>query len=242
MSADPYFEVKAEVESTLHCLTTLSSSYSRLSRTAPPGSEELSYALAELKATLSSIEGDVVELVESVEAVEERGVAARLGIAEGQVRERRAFVERVKREIQTIRGTLPVDGPSSPDLARERLSATQGYLPPLNGDESEMDGQEDFEMQHQTLLMEQQDRTLTDISGTVGLLREQAKVMGREVFDQNVLLDEIDSHVDSTSNRLERAQRKMEKFIQSNKNSASSWLIFGLIIILCILLFIILFL
>lgn len=37
---------------------------------------------------------------ESVEAIEERGVAARLGIAEGQVRERRGFVERVKREIQ----------------------------------------------------------------------------------------------------------------------------------------------
>lgn len=36
------------------------------------------------------------------------------------------------------------------------------------------------------LLITQQDRTLTDISGTVGLLREQAKVMGREVFDQNV--------------------------------------------------------
>jgi len=33
--------------------------------------------------------------------------------------------------------------------------------------------------------MEQQDRTLTDISGTVGLLREQAHLMGREVFEQN---------------------------------------------------------
>ena len=43
--------------------------------------------------------------------------------------------------------------------------------------------------------MEQQDRTLTDISGTVGMLREQAKVMGQEVLDQNVLLDELDIHV-----------------------------------------------
>jgi hypothetical protein len=36
------------------------------------------------------------------------------------------------------------------------------------------------------LLISQQDRTLTDISGTVDLLRQQAKVMGQEVAEQNV--------------------------------------------------------
>lgn len=55
--------------------------------------------MAELKATLSAIEGDVDELDDSVLAVEEKGVAARLGISHAQVRERRAFVERVKREL-----------------------------------------------------------------------------------------------------------------------------------------------
>jgi predicted nucleic acid-binding Zn-ribbon protein len=108
--ADPPLS-HSEVETTLHSLSTLSSSYSRLSRTNPLNSEELSYALAELRATLLAIEGDVVELEESVEAVEERGVAARLGISEGQVRERRSFVERVKREIQVgAWGCLLVEG------------------------------------------------------------------------------------------------------------------------------------
>ena len=36
------------------------------------------------------------------------------------------------------------------------------------------------------LLMNRQDQTLTSISGVVDSLREQAKVMGREVVDQNV--------------------------------------------------------
>jgi hypothetical protein len=35
------------------------------------------------------------------------------------------------------------------------------------------------------LLVEQQDRTLTDIAGTVNLLREQARVIGTEVYEQN---------------------------------------------------------
>ena len=35
------------------------------------------------------------------------------------------------------------------------------------------------------LLMSRQDDTLTSISGVVDSLREQARVMGREVIDQN---------------------------------------------------------
>lgn len=93
----------SEVETSLHSLSTLHSSYHRILRTVPPSShsssEELSWALSELKATLSALEVDVEELDESVQAVEERGVASRLGVAEGQVQERRAFVERVKKEI-----------------------------------------------------------------------------------------------------------------------------------------------
>lgn len=73
--------------------------------------------------------------------------------------------------------------------------------------------------------MHQQDRTLTEISGTVNLLREQARLMGSEVVDQNKLLYELDEHVDMTASRLERAQKKMNKFIRdnkSNKNHSSS--------------------
>jgi hypothetical protein len=38
------------------------------------------------------------------------------------------------------------------------------------------------------LLVQQQDRTLTDISGTVDLLRQQAQIMGREVLEQNAFV------------------------------------------------------
>ena len=100
---NPFGLFYSEVESTLQTLSTLHSSYHRILRSVPTlrqqASEELSWALAELKATLSAIEGDVDELDDSVLAIEEKGVAARLGISDHQVRERRSFVERVKREL-----------------------------------------------------------------------------------------------------------------------------------------------
>lgn len=58
--------------------------------------------------------------------------------------------------------------------------------------------------------------------------------MGREVLDQNVyvlslpslkcayasrrMLEEMDGHVDGTSNRLAKAQRRMQGFIRENQS------------------------
>ncbi|BGP39998.1 hypothetical protein JCM10450v2_003978 [Rhodotorula kratochvilovae] len=247
MSGDPYFEVKAEVEAGLRTLSSLASTLARLDRQSPDPHEH-DYTLAEIRATITAIEPDVVELDEAVQAIEEVGVARRLGIADKEVRARRDFVERAKGEIAAVRRQLPAP-PNSPDASRKRLSASSSAYPP-SYHTSDPSGREDsaedddpnaaFEMQHQTILMEQQDRTLTDISGTVGLLREQAHLMGREVFEQNRMLEELDDHVDSTAGRLAKAQRRMDRFVREN-NSASNWCIFILMIVLSILLFIILF-
>ncbi|CEQ42432.1 SPOSA6832_04228, partial [Sporobolomyces salmonicolor] len=258
MDEDPYYGVKAEVESTLATLVSLSSSHSRLLRQTPAAqhstSAEVQWSLSELKATLAAIEPDVAELHESVEAIEAPGIARRLGIADREVKARRDFVERVKSEIS--------------EIARKRLSAASSAYPPsyhttasypLEASDAEAsDPNAEFEIQHQSvrrpffvhplrrmllillplfshrlqLLREQQDRTLTDISGTVGLLREQAKIIGHE----------LDHHVDSTASRLTKAQRKMDRFIKDNSSSPASWCILVLIVVLSVLLFIIVFL
>ncbi|BGP16100.1 hypothetical protein JCM10213v2_004094 [Rhodosporidiobolus nylandii] len=230
---DPYFEVKNEVESTLATLSSLAAQHARLARQTPSGaSEELQWALSELKATLTAIEPDIEELQDSVAAIEEVGVARRLGISDKEVRSRREFVERAKGEIA--------------DRSRNRLSAAS-YPPSYHTSDEDGRGEEsdsnvDFEQQHQTLLMEQQDRTLTDISGTVDLLRQQAQVMGREVLEQNAMLEDLDHRVDDTTSKLAKAQRKMDRFVREHSNSPSSWAVFILMSVLAVLLFIILFL
>ncbi|GAA5825429.1 hypothetical protein JCM10212_001608 [Sporobolomyces blumeae] len=261
MDDDPFYQVKAEVETALATLSSLSASYSRLADSSPD-SQDARWTLSELKANLATIHPDLVELEESVQAVEERGIARRLGIDSQEVKRRRDFVERIKREVSSIRRQLPISSSRSPspELYRTRLSQTVptertdplAAPPPTAGakrdpslsnreEDEPDDANAEFEMQQQSLLLEQQDRTLTDISGTVGMLREQAKVIGQEVFEQTGMLDELDHQVDSTSSRLARAQRKMDRFLKDNSSSPSSWFILGLIVILCILLFIILF-
>ncbi|GAA5930009.1 hypothetical protein JCM3775_004485 [Rhodotorula graminis] len=246
-SDDPYFEVKGEVEAGLRSLSSLAAALARLDRSSPDP-QQRDYILAEIRATLTTIEPDLDELDEAVVSLEEPGVAGRLGVADYEVRARRDFVQRAKAEVAAMRRQLPAPDPTSSASNRKRLSASSSAYPPpyqpsdhsAQGDDGEDDPNTDFEMQHQTILMEQQDRTLTDISGTVGLLREQAHLMGREVFEQNQMIDELDEHVDSTAGRLAKAQRKMDRFVREH-NSASNWCIFILMIVLSILLFIILF-
>ncbi|GAA5897034.1 hypothetical protein JCM8208_006150 [Rhodotorula glutinis] len=246
-SDDPYFEVKGEVEAGLRSLSSLAAALARHDRSSPDP-QQRDYTLAEIRATLTTIEPDLEELDEAVVSLEEPGVARRLGVADYEVRARRDFVQRAKGEVAAIRRQLPAPDPLSSSANRKRLSASSAACPPsyqpsdpsARDEDGDDDPNADFEMQHQTILMEQQDRTLTDISGTVGLLREQAHLMGREVFEQNQMIDELDEHVDSTAGRLAKAQRKMDRFVREN-NSASNWCIFILMIVLSILLFIILF-
>jgi syntaxin 6 len=80
----------SEVETAFETLSTLSEAYSR---------DADDWTLSELKAGLLAINPDVQELEESVQAVEEPGVARRLGIESSEVKRRREFVNRVKQEI-----------------------------------------------------------------------------------------------------------------------------------------------
>ncbi|GAA5964128.1 hypothetical protein JCM8115_005355 [Rhodotorula mucilaginosa] len=252
MSGDPFHEVRAEVEAALQELSAASSSYARQARATPraqhAASSELQQTIAQLRAQLLAIEPDVEELEDAIAAIEEPGVARRLGISDSEVRSRRSVVQRIQGELEAIRKQCPA---AVSDPTRRRPSTSSSAYPPSYRTTESGLPQEDplgeepdpnaaFEMQHQSLLIEQQDRTLTDISGTVGLLREQAHLMGQEVFEQNQLISEIDEHVDSTSSRLAKAQNRMDRFVREH-NSGSNWCIFILMILLALLLFVILF-
>ncbi|BGP56050.1 hypothetical protein JCM8202v2_003659 [Rhodotorula sphaerocarpa] len=236
MSGDPFHEVRAEVEAALQELSTSASSVSRRRRKLAPqqhaNDRELQQTISQLRAQLLTIEPDVEELEDAIAAIEEPGVARRLGISDSEVRSRRSVVQRIKGDLE--------------DTAPGRRSASTTAFRPDSGPLAEEpeegpDPNAEFEMQHQSLLIEQQDRTLTDISGTVGLLREQAHLMGQEVFEQNQMIGEIDEHVDSTASRLAKAQSRMDRFVREH-NSGSNWCILILMIVLALLLFVILFL
>ncbi|SCV74411.1 BQ2448_6843 [Microbotryum intermedium] len=245
---DPYDEVKSEVESSLQHLSSLLASYARLLRNPQTRPDDLSYAHSELLALLSALDNDVDELQQALQLVERDPLMrTRLGLGQAVLAQRRTFVETVKAEMKTARKQLaPSNGVTSSKSSRSQTQKPTTTIPnPLSSSstpgkgapyrdspydaqtggaqvDEESDPNAEFEMQHQSLLIEQQDQTLTSISGTVEQLRSQAWTMGQEVYDQNAMLEELDREVDATGTRLERAQRRMDRFIKQNKSTLSN--------------------
>lgn len=97
---DPYHIVREQVEASLQSASSLHSSYKRILATVPKSSqatsEELSWSKEELNGILVSLEGDLEELEMSVDTVSQD--PTRFGIDQAEVRQRQAFVARVKGE------------------------------------------------------------------------------------------------------------------------------------------------
>ncbi|KAJ9105253.1 hypothetical protein QFC21_001619 [Naganishia friedmannii] len=103
----------------------------------------------------------------------------------------------------------------------------------------------EYELEQQQLMMQAQDTTVHRISNTLTTLAQQAGLIGQELMEQNEMLDDLSTRVDSTDNRLQRANKRMTEFIRKNednmgfdheKETASSWCIVILIIVLILLL------
>lgn len=85
------------MEANIGNLNALLDSYERIHSTAP-GSTSLSETAEELQTTLGLLETDLEDLDECVRVVEDHG--DRWGLGSSEVRERRAFVNRVSRNVQ----------------------------------------------------------------------------------------------------------------------------------------------
>ncbi|KIJ36942.1 hypothetical protein M422DRAFT_69539 [Sphaerobolus stellatus SS14] len=227
MSTDPYHTVKYEVDTSLQAAETLRASYLRIRSTAREGSEELDWARNELKATLAALEADLEDLEESVRIVEDTG-ARLFGLDDREVIERRKYVDHVRKLIETMRGEVSGTTSTSTSSRPQRPSSPKAT--------AEEDDQAEWSRQEQQMIMQQQDHTLTSISGTLTTLAEQAGLIGQEVGEHNEMLHDLEANVDRTDNKLSGAMKRMQKFIRDTEETKSGWCIAILIVILCILL------
>ena len=75
-----------------------------------------------------------------------------------------------------------------------------------------------YAAQQQQYYMETQDKMLDTIGNTVSTLKAQAGLMGREVLEQVGMLEDLESGVERSQTRLDRASKRMNEFIQKNKS------------------------
>ncbi|CAK9441701.1 uncharacterized protein LODBEIA_P55690 [Lodderomyces beijingensis] len=89
-------------------------------------------------------------------------------------------------------------------------------------------------------MIQEQDTQLDDIHRTMMNLNQQAVIMGDELEDQAFMLDELDYELDHVDNKLQRGMKRLNVFIERNKETASNWCIAILVVVLCVLLVVLL--
>ncbi|KAL4079438.1 syntaxin 6, N-terminal-domain-containing protein [Scleroderma citrinum] len=184
MSIDPYHAVQQDVQATLQAASTLRSSYLRIRNMAKEGSEELVWARNELKATLAALEADLEALEESVEVVESTGPRL-FNLGDAEVMERRKYVSRVRKEIEVMRGEVEHPSYSThgnpPHGQKPTLDNSRSPLPSNTRLREDVGEESQWEREAQQLLIQEQDRAMDSISGTLTTLAQQAGLMGREI-------------------------------------------------------------
>ncbi|OGE57119.1 hypothetical protein PENARI_c002G01662 [Penicillium arizonense] len=239
-NADPFLQVQADVVSTLQTSRPLFSSYLRIRSLAKsPSNPELKQARSELESTLTELTADLNDLVESVRAIEQDPY--RYGLELEEVQRRRKLVDDVGDEVeqmhqelqQAVSNAAPGDALPNPtefDAALEEEERGRGRG--SGGD----DYYASMEQQRQTELMHEQDEQLDGVFRTVGNLRQQADDMGRELEDQAVMIDEVDSLADRVGGKLSNGMSRIKHIVRKNEDTWSSFCIAALIFVLVLLL------
>lgn len=79
-----------------------------------------------------------------------------------------------------------------------------------------------MEMHRQSELMHEQDEQLDGVFRTVGNLRQQASDMGRELEDQNVMLDEVDTLADRVGGKINNGMARIRHIVRQNEGKLST--------------------
>ncbi|KAK4193018.1 syntaxin-6 [Podospora australis] len=242
---DPFLQVQQDVLSQLSSTRPLFTSYLRIrSLSTTTTSPELASARVDLESALKSLAEDLADLVESVRVVESN--PAQYGLTASEVTRRKRLVQEVGGEVEDMREELAkvsgsVKGPG-------RAGGGSGLPDPssfaiADGD-TEGDGDEDyaaqFEQEQQVMMMREQDQHLDGVFQTVGNLRRQADVMGRELEEQREMLEVVDELADRVGGRLQTGMDKLKYVMRRNEDTLSSCCIGVLIVVLIILLILLL--
>ncbi|CAK40343.1 hypothetical protein AnigIFM60653_004409 [Aspergillus niger] len=240
---DPFLQhqsnANSDVLSTLQSTRPLFSSYLRIRSLAKsPNNPELQQARSELETTLTDLTADLDDLVESVRAIEQDPY--RFGLELEEVQRRRSLVNDVGAEIEKMREELQrtvtaSSGGGKGTGALPNPADFDNVLSPSAEDQGD-DYYAAMEQQRQMELMHEQDEQLDGVFRTVGNLRQQADDMGRELEEQGVMIDEVDTLADRVGGKLQNGMSRLKYIIRKNEDTMSSFCIAVLIFVLVLLL------
>ncbi|EDQ91699.1 uncharacterized protein MONBRDRAFT_22769 [Monosiga brevicollis MX1] len=185
-------------------------------------SEELEWTTKELRTSLKGIDWDLEDLAETVVIAEKEPEKFKLSHTE--LAARRQFIERSRRDVQEM-----VDGTNPAKIKAKRDASDKANL--MGGSkynryeklerEIQEDNQNFIDDQHQTqgMIMREQDTQLQEVGQTIGVLRQMGQMIGDELEDQNELLEDLDTEMTTTGDRLTNVLRKLDRTLSITKAS-----------------------
>lgn len=207
MAEDPFLQVQTDVLTLLDSTRPLFSSYIRIRSSATSATNpQLIEARKDLEANLIDLSTDLQDLVDSVKAVEHDPY--RYGLDIDEVSRRRKLVADISGEVEEMHKQL-----------NQTLSNSNGLADPDSFGDAEGDDDDygAWQEQRQMEIMHEQDEALEGVFQTVGNLRAQADVMGRELEEQAEMLEDVESQMDRVDGKLQSNIKKLNYVIRKNE-------------------------
>ncbi|ODQ78219.1 hypothetical protein BABINDRAFT_168408 [Babjeviella inositovora NRRL Y-12698] len=85
-------------------------------------------------------------------------------------------------------------------------------------------------------LIQEQDEQLDSVFSTMQSLNQQARTMGEELAEQGVMLEDLEENMDRVGNKLSRGMKRIDHFMEKNRERATDCCIILLAVALTVLL------
>jgi len=265
---DPFFVVKDEVLKALLKTRDLYERW-RLGDEGVEirSSEEQEWAATELRNSLRSIEWDLEDLDDTVQIVEKNPAKFRIDV--NDLAARKNFIKQTKDEVELMKQRSSVQNKISNNrfssevptditsLSSPTSASSQGNLLPnvtrntkysrlaTTGSPSHSKANSTQELlqqqiQQQEHLVNHQDAQLSQMSQSVGTLRNMSSAIGNELDEQAVMLDEFGAEIEQAETKLDATMRKMAKVLNL-ANDRRQWMAIGVLSSAMVVLFVIIF-
>lgn len=260
---DPFFVVKDEV---LKALLKTQDLYERW-RLGDEGlemrsNEEQEWAATELRNSLRSIEWDLEDLDDTVQIVEKN--PAKFRIDANDLAARKAFIKQTKDEVEAMKqrssapskNTSRFNGTSEIPSSEAAMGSHSNMVPKVmrssrysrlstsgSPSHSKVSSTHDLlqqQIRQQEHLVQHQDDQLNQMSQSVGTLRNMSSVIGNELDEQAVMLDEFGAEIEQAETKLDATMRKMAKVLNL-ANDRRQWMAIGVLSSALVVLFVIIF-
>eukprot|EP00093_Oithona_nana_P002459 02459.XXX_44982_43468_1 [CDS] Oithona nana genome sequencing. len=231
--------------------------------------EEQEWAATELRNSLRSIEWDLEDLDDTVQIVEKNPAKFRidtndLAARKAFIKQTKDEVEQMKQKssvpskqnqrFTASEGVSEVTSLSSPTsqshlmpgvmrnnkysrLATSDCSPSHKTNPNYTNSTHELLQQQIHQQEH---LVQHQDAQLSQMSQSVGTLRNVSTAIGSELDEQAVMLDEFGAEIEQAETKLDATMRKMAKVLNL-ANDRRQWMAIGVLSSAMVILFIIIF-